>query len=215
MPDTRFNTLEHRWLALERWQEYLGEYRAAILRLIGIATFYAVQLTNYYGFSLGPLELPAQESVTREFHQSVTALAVAWTMLGVGVILCLRNRLFPWWLKFAATAGDLVLLTAVLMLADGPRSPLVVAYFVLVAMATLRFSLPLIRCATVGAMLCYLFLNGFARWFAERDITVPRYHQLIVLIGLALTGIVIGQAQRLLIQSAKRLAEEADGTEKP
>ena len=45
-------------------------------------------------------------------------------------------------------------------------------------------------------MSCYLFLNGFARWFTERDIGVPRYHQLIVLIALGLSGIVLGQVVR-------------------
>lgn len=181
---------------LRRWQEYDGEYRTAVLRLLGIAAFYAVQLATYHGFTLGPLELERRADITREFHVAVTALAVAWTMAGIGVLLCLRNRIFPVWLKFASTAVDLALLTAVLMLADGPSSPLIVANFVIVAFSALRFSLPLVRFSTIGALCCYLFLNGFARWFTERDIGVPRYHQLIVLIALGLTGIVLGQIVR-------------------
>lgn len=188
-PDTR-------GLALQRWQEYDGEYRTAVLRLLGIAAFYGVELANFYGFSLGPLELDKRTDITREFHVAVTALAVVWTMTGIGVLLCLRNRIFPVWLKFASTVVDLAILTAVLMLADGPRSPLIAAYFVVVAFSAVRFSLPLIWFSTLGAIGCYLFLNGFARWFTERDIGVPRYHQLIFLIALGLTGIVLGQVVR-------------------
>lgn len=199
---------------LQRWQEYDGEYRTAVLRLLGIAAFYAVELANYHGFSLGPLELDRREDITREFHVAVTALAVAWTMAGIGVLLCLRNRIFPEWLKLASTAVDLAILTAVLLLADGPSSPLVAAYFVIVAFSSLRFSLALVRFSAIGAMGCYLFLNGFARWFTERDIGVPRYHQLIVLIALGLTGIVLGQVVRgtlRLISSTDSTDREADG----
>jgi hypothetical protein len=199
------DSTDARWPIVQRWQEYRGEKRAAVLRLTAIAGFYGVELMNYHGLALGPLELAPSGQVTREFHVSVTALAVAWTMAGVGVLLCLRNRLFPRWLKYVSTCIDLALLTSVLVLADGPRSPLIVGYFLIVALSTTRFSLPLVRCATIGSMLCYLSLNGFSRWFTERDIGVPRYHQLIVLIALLMTGLVVGQVLRL----ARNLAEDA------
>jgi hypothetical protein len=195
-----------RWLIAQRWQEYYGEQRAAVLRLVAIAAFYAVELMNYHGLSIGPLEMPPAADVTQKFHQSVTALAVAWTTAGIGVLLCLRNRIFPRWLKYASTLIDLALLTSVLVLADGPRSPLVVAYFVVIALAGVRFSLPLVRCATVGSMFCYLYLNGFARWFTEREIGIPRYHQFIVLIALLMTGLIVGQVLRLV----RTLVESAD-----
>lgn len=203
---------DSRGYILQRWQEYDGEYRTAVLRLLGIAAFYAVELANYHGFSLGPLELERRTDVTREFHVAVTALAVAWTMAGIGVLLCLRNRLFPSWLKFASTTADLAILTAVLMLADGPRSPLIVAYFVIVAFSAVRCSLSLVRFSAIGAMACYLFLNGFARWFTERDIGVPRYHQLIVLLALGLTGIVLGQVVRGTLRIASSMEQKQSET---
>ncbi|HVA47833.1 MAG TPA: hypothetical protein VNH11_15805 [Pirellulales bacterium] len=43
-------------------------------------------------------------------------------------------------------------MTPVLMLADGPRSPLVVGYFLVVLLAGLRFSLWLVWCATCGSL---------------------------------------------------------------
>lgn len=192
------------WHIVGRWQEYEGEARANLLRVVGVAAFYAIELVNYRGLNLGILELPRQADVTPEFHRAVTALAIGWTMLALGVHLCLVRQVFPAALKFVSTGLDFILLTAILALADGPRSPLVVGYFLLIPLAALRFNLPLVRCATAGAMLSYLAINGYARWFTERDLRIPRYHQLMVLVALALTGIVLGQ----IIRRVRGLAED-------
>src|SRR5205823_6107125 len=100
------------------------------------------------------------------------------------------------------------LLTAVLALADGPRSPLLVAYFLVIVLAALRFSLPLIWFASGGAVAGYLFLLGFARWgsipgWAKPEQTVPRYYEAIFLLALLLTGVVLGQ----VIRRVRRLAD--------
>jgi hypothetical protein len=50
----------------------------------------------------------------------------------------------------------------------------------------------------------YLALLGYAKWFADRDLRVPRYHQIILLLALALTGVVLGQ----VIRRVRRIAEE-------
>ena len=64
---------------LGRWQEYEGEARANLLRIIGIGAFYIVELLNYYGLQLGFIEIP--QLADRQFHEAVTALAVVWTMI--------------------------------------------------------------------------------------------------------------------------------------
>ncbi len=194
---------DRQWYVVGRWQEYAGEARANLLRIAGIGAFYVVELLNFYGLKLGPLEMPP--AVDLEFHQAVTALAVAWTMVALGTLLCLRLHFFPAWLKYVTTAADVVLLTTILAIADGPKSPLVVGYFLVIVLATLRFQLRLIWFATVGAMAGYLFLLGYARWYAEgRDLVVPRYYQLIMLLALALTGVVLGQ----VIRRVRAMAEE-------
>lgn len=196
------------WYIIGRWQEYEGEARANLLRLIGVIAFYGVELVNYYGLQLGPLEMPAV--VDRAFHVAATSLAVAWTMVCLVILLCLKQHVFPGSLKFLSTGCDIVLLTSMLMIADGPKSPLVVGYFLIVALSSVRFSLRLVQAASVGSMAGYLFLSGFARWFTERDLRVPRYHQLMVLLALGLTGIVLGQVIRrvpgLAAEYAKRTA---------
>lgn len=195
---------DRQWFILSRWQEYTGEARANLLRIIAIGAFYGIELLNYHGVNLGPFEMPA--SVDLKFHQAMTALAVAWTMVALATHVCLRLHVFPSTLKYVTTACDVVLLTTILTVADGPRSPLVVGYFLVIAGATLRFQLTLVRCATVGCMAGYVWLLGFARWFADpsRLLEVPRYQQLIMLLALAMTGIILGQ----VVRQVRSLAED-------
>lgn len=204
---------ERQWYIVGRWQEYEGEGRANLLRIIAIAAFYGIELANYHGLNLGVLQIP-KSGVTPEFHHAVTALAVAWTMTALGVMLCLRRHIFPAALMFVSTGCDIVLLTSILLIADGPRSPLVAGYFLIIALATLRFSLPLVRCAAVGSMLGYLTLLGHDRWFRvpplAEELRVPRYHQLIVLIALGLTGIMLGQVIRRVHHIAQEYARRLE-----
>ena len=154
----------------------------------------------------------------RPFHLTVTALAVAWLMTALVVQICLASQVFPSSLKFLSTAADLTLMTCVLGVSNGPRSPLVVGYFLIVALAALRFSLPLVRFATIGGMLGYLALLGYARWYATRDMRVPRYHELIFLLALGLTGVTIGQMLRrvrsMAVEYAARRELESRGEER-
>ncbi len=197
---------EREWFIAGRWEEYEGEGRANLLRLIGLTLFYAVELVNYHGLNLGFLQMP--QVVDRAFHLAVTLLTVAWAMLCLGILICRRQGIFPFQLKYISTGCDLLLLTAILTLGDGPRSPLVVVYLLLIVLAALRFSLPLIWLASAGAVAGYLFLLGFARWgeipgWNRQDTTVPRYHEVIFILALVLTGVVLGQ----IIRRVRSLAE--------
>jgi hypothetical protein len=123
-------------------------------------------------------------------------------------LVCLRRQFFPPVAKFITTACDLGLLTAVLAIANGPRSPLVVAYFLIIALAALRLSPRLIAMATLGSIAGYLFLLGYVKYCASADraaeMSVPRYYQLIVLVALALAGIILGQ----VIRQVRTMAED-------
>lgn len=192
---------QRQWFIVGRWQEFEGESRANLLRIIAIGAFYIVQLAHFYAFS-------NRDAVQTDFHQKATAIAVAWTMVALAVMLCLRQRIFPAALKFFSTGCDLLLLTALASLGAGPRSPIVVALFLIIALAALRFSLSLVWFSTLGAMLCYWLLVGIAdaktgRWF-DADHAVPPVEQLIWLLGLAMTGIVVGQ----VVRRVQRVAEE-------
>jgi hypothetical protein len=191
---------DRHWFIVGRWQAYDGESRTNLLRIVAVGAFYVVQLVHFYVFSKAdPALLP--------FHQRATAIAVAWTMVALAVMLCLRLRIFPAALKYASTACDLLLLTALASLAAGPFSPLVTAYFVIVAMSTLRLSLGLVWFSTIGAMLGYWLLVGLAdkTWF-DPDHVVPPVTQLVTLLSLAMTGIVLGQLVRQIKATAAEYA---------
>ncbi|MDH3719207.1 MAG: hypothetical protein OES79_13900, partial [Planctomycetota bacterium] len=67
-----------------------------------------------------------------------------------------------------------------------------------------------VRVATVAGMVGYVCLLGCARWpetfglGSGIDQRVPRYHQLMVLVGIGLCGIIVGQ----VVRRARSLAED-------
>jgi len=192
---------DRQWYIVGRWEEFGGEARANLLRIIAVGAFYGVQLVQRFW-----LAQPTAESTA--FHQRATAVAVAWTLVALAVLLALRLRIFPAALKYVSTACDLLLLTALASLAAGPGSPLVLAYFLIIALAALRFNLGLVWFTTLGAMAGYWLLVGLedaktSRWFDAQH-AVPPVTQLITLLSLGLTGIVIGQ----VVRRVKTMAEE-------
>src|SRR5213083_1338709 len=91
---------EKDWFIVGRRQEFEGEGRANLLRLIGVAVFYAVELVNYYGVDLSFIQMP--RVVDRPFHLAITLLTVAWAMLCLSVLICRTQRIFPYWLKYVS-----------------------------------------------------------------------------------------------------------------
>lgn len=200
---------DRQWYIVERWQEFEGEGRTNLLRIVAIGVFYLVELAQYHW--LTPAGADAAELAS--YHQKVTALAVAWTMVSLAVMLCLRMRVFPAILKYASTGCDLLLLTALASVdhgaknaaPDGPASPMVLIFFLIVALASLRVSIGLVWFATLGSMAGYLALVGLAdkKWF-DQEHTTPMVTQAITVLSLALTGIVLGQ----VVRRCRSLAEE-------
>ena len=182
---------DRQWFIALRWQEYAGEARANLLRLLAVGSFYIVQLLEFHWFAED--NDPAQTL----FHQRATAVAVAWTLVALAILLCLRVRLFSAALKYVTSICDIVLLTALASLGRGPESPLVLGYFLIIAMSALRFSLHLVWFCTVASMLAYLSLVGAVdrQWF-DAEHAIPPATQLLTLLSLAFTGIVTGQTVR-------------------
>ena len=201
---------DRQWFIVGRWQEYEGEGRANLLRIVAIGSFYTLQLANFYLFTVqSPDELP--------FHQKATALSVAWVLLSLAILMCLRRQILPAVLKFVSTGCDVVLLTALAIAGNGANSPLVFAYFLIIALAALRFSLRLVWFATLGCMAGYLATVGAkdSTWFDAHHI-VPPVEQLVMLLSLGLTGIIVGQVIRrvrgLAEDYARRMAAQRGAT---
>jgi len=183
------------WFVAVRRQEYEGEARANLLRVLAIAAFYAVELVNYRGLNLPFLVLERVAGVDRRFHLAMTVLALAWALSGWAVLLFLRRGLFPAALKFLSTGLDAVYLTAILLIADGPKSPLAAAYFPLLALSALRFNLPLVRFATAACGAGYLVLVAHSACLREATRVAP-YAALTFLLALVFTGVLLGQVIR-------------------
>jgi hypothetical protein len=204
--------VESTWYVAQRWQAYEAELRANLLRIIAIGAFYMVHLWTYFGSrgwlpNYGFLQVVESGEITRKFHILVTLIAVAWAMLALGILLALQHRIFPRWLPYFSTGCDVVMLTSIVMLGGMARSPLVVGYFLILIVATLRLSLPLIWYATCACAIGYLCVLGCAKWpehsgLSESlgqvagDLRVPRYHQLTILLAIGLAGVMLGQIAR-------------------
>ena len=193
---TRENA-DRQWFISGRWQEYEGESRANLLRVAGIALFYLIEMLN-------------RGNVEPSFHAAVTAVAAAWVMIAWAVFVCLKRRVFPAAMKYLSTGADLLLFTGLLLLADGPRSPLVAGYFFILCLAALRFSVPLVRFATLGAAVSYVVVFRQALWMRPA-VAVSRNYEFIVLLSLVLSGTTLGQILRRMRafaeDYARRLAE--------
>ena len=194
------------WEIVRRWESYGGELTVNMMRIVAVLVFYGIQLLNYHVFDV--------EGVDKEFHAAMTALCIGWGCLALLVHLLLVRRVFPLGLKFAVTGMDLAFVTGALLIADGPSSPLLALYFLLMVGSVLRFSHRLVAFTTLGCLVSYLVILGNAYWVREA-LRVPRYRQLIfgvsVLLGGAILTFAVRRA-RLLAESyaERRLIERGD-----
>jgi hypothetical protein len=215
-------SVERNWFIVQRWQAYEAEARANLLRIIAIGAFYLVHLWSYLSaqgrlpnFSF--LQLAGAGDINRQFHLLVTLLAVAWSMLALGILIALQQRLFPRWLPFFSTSCDIVMLTSIVCIGSAARSPLVAGYFLILVLSALRLSLPLVWFSTLGCVSGYLCVLGVAKWpdrfgitkllGEPTDLRVPRYHQMIMLLAIVLAGVMLGQIIRRVRQMVEEFAQ--------
>ena len=164
------------------------------------------------------MQLAPEGEITKRFHLLVTLLALAWILIAAAVHISLRAKIFPWWLSTASTLGDVLFLSSILCISSGPQSPLVVGYFLVIALAALRFDLRLVQATTIAAIVGYVCVLGCAKWPATFgreeaiDYTVPRYQQIVVIAALGLTGIIVGQVVRRVRKLASEYAERITAT---
>ena len=183
-----------------------AEQRVNLIRISAIASFYLIHLWHVSVPSLsegtaGMLGLEAGQSVPAGVHLSVTLLCLGWLMQAFAVHLMIAQRRVSNGLVTAVTVGDFAWLTAILCLSSGPAGPMVSGYFLILMLTGVRFNLRLVRVATVVAALSYLVLLGVTRWpfgiVEEIGLkTIPRYHQVMMLVAIILAGVIVGQIVR-------------------
>jgi hypothetical protein len=174
-----------------RIEAWAGETRVNLMRLAALLAFFGHHLINYYLIRDDP-------SLDRRFHLTVSVLVMAWFCEVLVLYVCLANRWVPPYLKYCVTAWDLLLVTLLLILLGDARSWLATLYFLVIAAAPLRHSLPLVYLSTLGSMAAYVFFLGYVKYWLDlpADERLPRSTQVIFLLALGGCGLLAGQSVR-------------------
>jgi hypothetical protein len=184
------------WADARRIESWAGEVRVNLIRLAAMIVFYGQHLVNLYLFRDEP-------TIGGAYHTSVTALVLAWSLLVLLLYFCLARRWVPPALKYFATTWDILLITLLLLLTRDPKTMLAVLYFLVVAAAVLRLSLPLVYFTTLGTMAAYLYFLGYVRYWlqlpAQQRLSRPQ--QIVFLLALGTAGLLAGQ----VVRQARRL----------
>lgn len=210
------------WFAASQWSAFKGEIRVNQLRLAAITGFYLTHLFHYFGLDQ-MLGLPAVNSIIPEnqalpFHQAVTAMAVAWLCVVAAVRTCLSVPYFPTALPYIATTMDALLLSILLYATRGPASAMVGVYFLIIAMAGLRFKVRLVWCAVAASALGYrgLFMTPWIGPPVLKFQSYPYYQRSLavlcmVVMGLIQSGIIM--QVRAMANDYKKFLGELAATE--
>lgn len=189
------------WTAAQRAEEWAGELRVNLIRMVAIAAFYAQHLINYYFRKMADL--------TPEFHLIVTGIALSWTAAALALHIGLvRRRSLPY-LKYAAVAWDCFMATSLLIVSDGPRSPLLVVLLLIVATASLRVHLRLVWVASLLVILSYGVVCGHSRWVRPES-RIPVHHHVIFVLALGSAGLLAGQSVRQTRRFARDYADRLE-----
>jgi hypothetical protein len=116
-----------RWEDARRVEAWAGEVRVNLIRAAALVAYYGHHLLNVYVIH------PEVESLRGKFNILVTAVVLAWAAAVFVLYFCLSRRLVPPALKYVATGWDLAMITALLMIGDGPHSALIFLYFLVIA----------------------------------------------------------------------------------
>lgn len=192
-----------RWEDARRVESWAGEVRVNFVRASAVVAFYGHHLLRQYVLT-GTQSPP-------EYHQAVTLVTAAFVIMVIALQHALARRFYPPWLKFASSGLDVLLVSLLVVAGGGPRSPLVVLYFLVLAASALRLSLTLVRVTTAYAVVGYLGSILYTIRFAP-EWRIPHDQQVIFMLGLLGTGLVAGQMvrqARRLIQGSAVEVEEA------
>jgi len=194
--------IEHQraWFIVRRWQTYAAEMQVLLIRVVAVIALYSCQLVHH--FLLIDQE---QQVVNARFQQGATLVALLLLVTSALALAILLKRWLPWWLSFVTTFLDLAAVTACVALAGGPlETSLVTAFYLIIAMAGMRFDVRLVWCATLGAMIGYMASVGSADqvWF-DANHEIPLVQQGVTLVTLAAIGLTVGQIVRSLPLAAE------------
>lgn len=167
-----------------------GEARINLLRVLAVTLFYVVHLVNrsMVGMSGGPtLDLDGLQVPI--FDTAATALTIAWAGMSGAVLILLRTTWFRRAAGTTAAIADVVFLCVLLLLGNGPTSPLVFVLFLPIAASGLRGQRVAVWLTTVACLAAYGTTVAYATYRPE--FMPPRYHILVVAVALGMMGVVV------------------------
>lgn len=205
------NAASQDWDQSLRPEAWAGEIRVNLIRLAAIVLFYGRHLVEWF------LAAPGAP-IRGRYHLAVTGLVLLWTVLALLLHGWLSRRYFEPWMKYLAIAVDGLMITLLCILAGGPRTPLVLVYFGLIASSPLRLSIRAVYFATAVAMVGYLILLGhyawyqigFRRYYATPELRIPRSEEIITLLAMLVCGLFAGQIVRQIRRIAATQMSAAD-----
>jgi hypothetical protein len=201
------------WKRTQRLEAWAGETRVNLVRLAGVLAFYGQHLVHYSFFN-------TQERLSAAYHTQTTALVIVWAGALLALFVGLARRWSPRWLKYAVTAFDVAMISALLIVSGGPRSALLPLLLLVVAAAPLRPSLGLVTAAALMAAAGYLFVLGYyvfvlvgaADYYGgDAALRIPRENQVLFLLTLLVSGLLAGQVVRQMRRSVVRAATPPAG----
>jgi serine/threonine-protein kinase len=169
----------------QRAWSWIRREPALASRLGALGVFYVVELVN---FALGA------GGVDAEFHTKITALIAVWLASSFALQQCLKFQRWSIPARFVWGILDSILLLAILLIADGVASPLVVGYPLLIVGSGLWFRVRFVWFMTVLSLVSYgILVVEFYYWQPALQARFDRAfdrHVVFVVAMLVLAGVV-------------------------
>ena len=186
-----------------RQEEHEGERKINKLRLVAFAVLYVNEFLNYYVFGV----------MDAAFHNSISPIMVMYALCSLGWWWLVNKRgRYNSSVKYAAQSVDVFFLTWVLWMANGPSSPLVTVYYLLIAFSSFRynwrvtFSSSVLSAAAFGVL--QLHFVGARPEFAVKGYVVVMHVLCMLLMGVV-AGYVVAQMRTLVTRFATAVKKQA------
>ena len=167
------------------------------LRLGGVVLFFFVHCLNYYHFGY----------TTSDVHKAMLSITALWFVFCGAIFLAHKFMVSRWWIKFLGSFIDVFLLSMILWVGDGPKSPLVSLYLILLILSGLHFSFSLLKCTIVFVIFAYLSTTYQASRYRP-EYAIEHSQILIFLATICLCAAIIfqlvGLFRRLVIKGDVR-----------
>jgi serine/threonine-protein kinase len=178
----------------ERVWSWTRRQPALAMRLGALGVFFVVEWINYWA------RVPGMDLA---FHVKMMSLLGGWAVVAFVCQQFLESGRWPISARFVWGSLDSILLLAVLLVADGVASPLIVAYPLLIVASGLWFRVRFVWFMTLLSVLSYgILIVDSILWRPELQERAGFNHHLVLLVGLC----ILGAVQTYLVHRVRTLS---------